>query len=359
MRPENLEFLKALVEAPSPSGYEWPAAAVFREYVTPFADVVETNVMGSVHALLRGSASERADGSRASIMLAGHIDEIGMMVTYVMADGFIAFKSIGGVDEAVLPGMRVRVHTRDGALLGVLGRLPIHLLEEDERKQVTKMHKLFIDLGLSEERAKEVVRIGDPITFDVGLELYGDGLAVSRAFDDKMGAYICAEVMREVRERGGAKVDLVAAATVQEEIGLRGGTTSAYGVDPTIGIAVEVGHATDYPDVDKRKHGEADCGKGPIIARGPNINPRLFDLLVEAAEKAEVPHQFGGEPRGTGTDANAIQLARGGKAAGLVSVPLRYMHTPTEVLALADLDASVSLLTEFVLALDPDIDFTP
>jgi len=359
MHPSDLSLLRQLVEAPSPSGYEQPAATVFREWLEPIADEIKTNVMGSVHALLRGGAAERGDGSRASVMLAGHIDEIGMMVTYVMSDGFLAFKSIGGIDEAVLPGMRVQVHTREGVLLGVLGRLPIHLLEEEERKQVTKLHKLFIDLGMSEERVRELVRIGDPITFDVGFEVFGDGMAVSRAFDDKMGAYVCGQVMSDVRQRGGARVDLIVAATVQEEVGLRGGVTSAYGVDPTIGVAVEVGHATDYPDVDKRKHGEAVCGKGPIIARGPNINPRLFDRLIEAAEKAGVPHQFGGEPRGTGTDANAIQLARGGKAAGLVSVPLRYMHTPTEVLALSDLEASVALLTEFLLALDPDEDFTP
>jgi len=354
MRSESLEFLRTLIEAPSPSGYEQPAARVFREYVAPLADEVETNVMGSVHAVLRGSSAERADGGRTSVMLAGHIDEIGLMVTYVMDTGFLAFKSIGGVDDAILPGMRVDVHTKSGVLRGLLGRLPIHLLEEEERKTVTKMHKLFIDLGLPVEKVKELVRIGDPITFG-----FGEGLAVSRAMDDKMGAWICAEVMREVRERGGAKVDLVAAATVQEEVGLRGGETSAYGVDPTVGIAVEVGHATDYPDVDKRKHGEADCGKGPIIARGPNINPVVFDLLVEAAEKAGVPHQFGGEPRGTGTDANAIQLSRGGKAAALLSVPLRYMHTPNEVLSLADLESSVKLLAEFVIALDPGTDFTP
>ncbi len=359
MRSQSLEFLRSLIEAPSPSGYEQPAARVFRDYVTPFADEVDTNVMGSVHATLLGSAAERADGGRTSVMLAGHIDEIGMMVTYVMEAGFLAFKSIGGVDEAVLPGMRVHVHTKDGALLGLLGRLPIHLLEDEERKSVTKMHKLFIDLGLPAEKVKKTVRIGDPITFAVGFEKFGEGMAVSRAFDDKMGAWICAEVLREVKKRGGAKVDVIAAATVQEEVGLRGGTTSAYGVDPTIGIAVEVGHATDYPDVDKRKHGEADCGKGPIIARGPNINPALFDLLVKAAEKVKVPHQFGGEPRGTGTDANAIQLARGGKAAALISVPVRYMHTPNEVLALTDLDSSVKLLVEFVRSLDPETDYTP
>ena len=358
MRPESKKFFKSLVEVPSPSGYEQPAAAALREYLTPFADDVETNVMGSVHALLKGSAAE-VDGRRVSVMLAGHIDEIGLMVSYIMPEGFLAFRSIGGVDEAILPGMRVDVHTDGGVLRGVLGRMPIHLLEEDERKTVTKMHKLFIDLGMPAEDVKKKVRIGDPITFGVGFEEFGDGMAVSRAMDDKMGAFICAEVLREVKKRGGAKVDLVVAGTVQEEIGMRGGITSAYGVDPIVGIAVEVGHATDYPDVDKRKHGEAACGKGPIITRGANINPMVFKGLTAAAKKAKVAVQFDGEPRGTGTDANGIQLSRGGKAAGLVSIPLRYMHTPNETLAISDVEDAIKLLAEYVIALDPATDFTP
>jgi endoglucanase len=353
MRPSDLKFLKDLTEAASPSGFEQPAAQVFRDFVTPLADKVETNVMGSVHALLKGK------GKGPSVMLAGHIDEVGMMVNWITPEGFIAFKPIGGVDAAVLPGMRVDVHTKTATLRGVMGRLPIHLIEDDQRKTVTKIEKLFIDLGLPAERVKTLVRIGDPITYGVGFETFGDGMAVARAFDDKMGAYICARVLQEVKKAGGAKGDLIAAATVQEEVGLRGGTTSAYGVDPVIGIALEVGHATDYPDVDKRNHGEASCGKGPIIARGANINPVLFELLVDAAEKAKVPYQIGAEPRGTGTDANAIQLSRGGKAAALVSVPLRYMHTPTEVLALSDIEDCVKLLTRFVLDLDPKVDFTP
>jgi len=353
MQKKDLEFLSALVEAPSPSGFEQPAAQIFRERIAVTADIVETNVMGSVHATLKGKKSG------VSVMLAGHIDEIGMMVNYASADGFVSFAAIGGVDAAILPGMRVRVHATGGDLLGVMGRKPIHLIEEDERKTVTKIDKLFIDLGLSCDEVKKRVRIGDPITFDVGLETFGDDLAVSRAFDDKMGAWIAARVLEEVKKAGGAAGDLVAAATVQEEIGLRGGVTSAYGVDPQVGIAVEVGHATDYPDIDKRKHGEYELGGGPIIARGPNINPVLFDLLVKAAEKAKIAYQIGAEPRGTGTDANAIQLSRGGKAAGLVSIPLRYMHTPTEVLSLRDLDAAVRLLTRFVLDLKPKTDFTP
>ncbi|HEY5540664.1 MAG TPA: M42 family metallopeptidase [Coriobacteriia bacterium] len=353
MQKKDLEFLTELVEAPSPSGFEQPAAKVFRDRLAKTADSVETNVMGSVHALLNG----KKDG--VSVMLAGHIDEIGMMVNYITPEGFIAFSAIGGVDAAILPGMRVRVHTKREVLLGVMGRKPIHLIDEDERKTVTKLERLFIDVGFKGDEVKKRVRIGDPITFDVGLETYGDGMAVSRAFDDKMGAWISARVLEEVKKAGGAPGDLTAAATVQEEIGLRGGTTSAWCCDPTVGIAVEVGHATDYPDIDKRKHGEANCGDGPIIARGANINPILFDLLVAAADKAKVRYQIGAEPRGTGTDANAIQLSRGGKAAGLISIPLRYMHTPTEVLALSDLDAAVKLLTRFVLDLKPGTDFTP
>ncbi len=353
MRPSDLKFLKDLSEAPSPSGFEQPAAKVFREFVSKHADRVETNVMGSVHAILKGS------GKGPSVMLAGHIDEVGMMVCYITPEGYLAFKAIGGVDAAILPGMRVDVHTADGPIRGIMGRLPIHLIEEDQRKTVTKIEKLFIDLGMSCDAVKARVRIGDAITYSVGFETFGEGMAVSRAFDDKMGAYICARVLEDVKKAGGAKGDLIAAATVQEEVGLRGGTTSAYGVDPVVGIAVEVGHATDYPDVDKRNHGEATCGAGPIIARGPNINPALFDLLCKAADKAKVAYQIGAEPRGTGTDANTIQLSRGGKAAGLISIPLRYMHTPTEVLALSDIEDAVKILTRFALDLKPGTDFTP
>ena len=353
MKKKDLAFLKELVEAPSPSGYEQPAAAVLRNRLRGIADAIDTNVMGSVHAKLEGK------GDAPSVMLAGHIDEIGMMVNYITDDGYITFSSIGGIDAAILPGLRVDVHTKSELVRGVVGRKPIHLIKADDRKTVTEIDKLFIDIGLSAEDAKKKVRVGDCITYGVGFEEYGDGYAVSRAFDDKMGAWIAARVLEEVKEAGGSAGDLIVAGTVQEEIGSRGGETSSYQVDPTIGIAIEVGHATDYPDIDKRQFGEAKCGAGPIIARGPNINPRLFDLLTAAAEKADVPYQIGPEPRGTGTDANKIQLSRGGKIAGLISVPLRYMHTPTEVLKLDDLDYTVKLLTRFVLDLDSASDFVP
>jgi endoglucanase len=330
-----------------------------RERLKAVATSVETNVMGSVHATLAGK------GGGPSVMIAGHIDEVGMMVTYISDSGFISFEAIGGVDAAILPGMRVNVYptgetAKPGEVLrGVMGRKPIHLIEPDDRKTVTKIDKLFIDLGLDAKAAKAKLRIGDSITYGVGFEEFGDGFAVSRAFDDKLGVWIAVRVLEEVKKAGGAKGDVIAAGTVQEEIGLRGGITSAYGVNPLIGISAEVGHATDYPDIDKRKYGEAVCGKGPLIARGPNINPELFERLVAAAKKSKAAYQIGPEARATGTDANAIQLSRGGKVAGLISIPLRYMHTPTEVLKLSDLDAAVKILTRFVLDLDDKVDFIP
>lgn len=353
MKAQDLAFLKDLVEAPSASGYEAPAAAVIRERMLKTTKDVTTDVVGSVHAVLK------APKAKQSVLLAGHIDEIGLMVNYITPEGYIAFKPIGGVDAAILPGMRVDVHTADGDILGVLGRKPIHLITKEERENVTPHEKLFIDVGMSGEEVKKRVRIGDSMTMHVPFEEFGDDLICSRAMDDKMGAWISTRVLEEVKKRGDAKVDLIAAGTVQEEIGMRGGETTAYSINPTIGLAVEVCHATDYPDIDKRNYGEQIVGGGPVIGRGPNINPVLFDLLVAAAKKAKVPYQIGAEPRGTGTDANAIQLSRGGKVAGLISIPERYMHTPTEVLSKKDLDAAVKLLTEFVCSLDGKTDFTP
>lgn len=359
MNRKDLNYLRDLTEAPSPSGFEVPAAEIMRKRLKDTADSVETNVLGSVHALLKGK------GKGPSVMIAGHIDEIGMMVTYVNDEGFISFKPIGGVDAAVLPGMRVNVYpTGDKAktgqvLRGVIGRKPIHLIDVDDRKNVTKMEQLFIDVGLEGKKLKELVRIGDAITYGVGFEEFGDGFAVARSFDDKLGVWIASRVLEEVKKAGGAPGDLIAVGTVQEEIGLRGGTTSAYSVDPVVGISAEVGHATDYPDIDKRKYSEATCGKGPIIARGPNINPILFERMVEAAKKAKAPYQIGPEPRATGTDANPIQLSRGGKVAGLISIPLRYMHTPTEVVKISDLDAAVSILAGLVMSLDDEVNFIP
>lgn len=353
MKKKHVKFLRSLVETPSPTGAEEPVAALVRTRLSSVADEVQTNTMGSVHAVLEGT------GAGPSLMLAAHMDEIGLMVTYISDDGFLSIAAVGGVDAAILPGMRVDVHTASGTLRGIVGRKPIHLIEADERKKVTPLDKLVIDLGMPGKKVRKLVRVGDVITFGVGFERFGKGMAVSRAFDDKCGVWVACRVMEELRAAGRAKGAFIAAATVQEEIGTRGAMTSAYGVNPDVAIAFDVTHATDYPGIDKTKYGAITCGEGPVIARGPNINPLVFDRLVAAAEAEGIPYQFEAEPSVTGTDARAIQVTRGGIPTGLVSVPLRYMHTPTEVIALEDLENTVRLITRFALDLDEDDCFVP
>ncbi len=353
MKKKNVKFLKRLLETPSPTGCEEPVAALVRERLSGTADEVVTDTMGTVMARLEG----KDDGP--SLMLAAHMDEVGLMVTYISDDGFLSVAMVGGVDAAVLPGMRMDVHTKDGVLRGIVGRKPIHLIEPDERKSVTPLDKLVIDLGLPAEEVKRRVRIGDEITYGVGFERFGKGMAVSRAFDDKCGVYVAVRVLENLAKAGRAEGDFIAAATVQEEIGTRGAMTAAHSVNPDVALAFDVTHATDYPGIDKTKYGKITCGEGPVIARGPNINPVVFERLVAAAEAEGIPYQLEAEPSVTGTDARAIQVTRGGIPTGLISVPLRYMHTPTEVVCLADLDATVRLITRFALDLHSDLSFVP
>lgn len=353
MEKNDRAYLKRLLETPSVTGSEVAVATLVRERLADVADEVSTDVMGSVHATLKGA------GAAPSVMLAAHMDEIGLMVTYVSEDGFLSVSAVGGVDAAILPGMRVDVHTANGPLRGVVGRKPIHLIEADERTKVTPLSDLVIDLGLPAKKVKKRVRIGDVITFGVGFERFGRGMAVSRAFDDKCGVWIATRVMEELKAQGGAEGDFIAAATVQEEIGTRGAITSTYGVDPDVGLAFDVTHATDYPGISKTKYGDIRCGGGPVIARGPNINPVVFERLVAAAEAEGIAYQLEAEPSVTGTDARSIQVSREGKACGLISVPLRYMHTPTEVVALSDLEDTVRLIVRFVRDLDADVSFVP
>jgi len=356
MRPDSFEFLKALSAAPSPSGYEQPAQKVFREYIQNFVDEVQTDVLGNSYGVIRGQGE-----GPPTVMLAGHCDEVGFMVQYIDENGFLYFSSIGGVDEQLLPGKRVCVHTQKGPLMGVIGRKPIHLIDPKDREKVVKMHNQFIDIGAQNKKeAKKSVRIGDPITFVGGLDkLMGDRV-VSRGFDDKVGSFIVAEVLRRIGEKKNRPRCIVyGVSTVQEELGLRGATTSAYQIQPDVGIAIEVGHASDYPEVDKKRVGEHKLGAGPIVARGANINPLVYELLMKAAKKTKTPVQVLGAPRATGTDASVIQLSRKGVATGLVSIPLRYMHTPTEVLSLKDLEAACQLLVGFIYELTEKMSFIP
>lgn len=353
MKKKDQRFLKQMLETPSPTGSETAVAELVRERLASSADEIRTDVMGSVHAYLKGKSKG------PSVMLAAHMDEIGLMVTYINDDGYISVSPIGGVDAAILPGLRVDLHAKTGILRGVVGRKPIHLIAPDERKKVTSIDDLVIDLGLPAKKVKSLVHIGDALTFGVGFETFGAKMAVSRSFDDKAGVWVAVRVLEELKKAGRSQGDFVCAATVQEEVGVRGGQTSSHSVNPDVGLAFDVTHATDYPGIDKTKHGKIVCGQGPVIGRGPNINPEVFKRLVAAAEKEGIPYQIEAEPGVTGTDARAIQVARGGKATGLISVPVRYMHTPTEVINLSDMEATVKMITRFVLDLDKKANFVP
>ena len=354
MNEQDFEFFKELVEAPSPSGFEQPAQRVIRRALEGVVDELRTDVLGNVIATVNGP-----EGA-PRLMLAGHCDEIGFMVKYIDERGFLFFAPIGGVDAHLVPGQRVTVHAAGGPLPGVVGRRPIHHLENAERDKVMPFKNQFIDIGCADKAAAQaLVAIGDPVTFAVGVERLQGTKITSRAFDDKIGAFVVAQVLREVRRRGDQQVTLVGVSTVQEEVGLRGGTASAYGVNPDLGIAVEVGFASDYPDADHKQAGEIKLGQGPILARGPNINPALFELLSATARDEGIPFQVMGIPRASGTDANVMQLARGGVATALVSVPLRYMHTPVEVLDLDDLQRTVQLLAALCARITAAQSFIP
>jgi endoglucanase len=339
-------FLAELLEARSPSGAEQEAQAVFDTHVKPAADRYENDALGNRIATLNPSGDP-------VLLLAGHIDELGLQVSYVNKDGYLYFNTIGGHDRVMIPGRRVIISTKNGPVLGVTGKRAIHLMDEADRKKVPEVHEMWIDIGAkSKKEALDRVRIGDVATYQPGFELLHGSVGVARAFDDKVGAYVVGEVLRRLAPlRKKLAAQIVAVATAQEEIGVRGATTAGYAVNPHLAVAVDVGHATDHPDCDQRKYGETKLGAGPIICRGPNINPFIFDRLVAAAEAAGVPHQFEAEPRPTGTDARAIQMARGGVATGLVSIPLRYMHTPSELVDLNDVEQTVRLLVAFALGL--------
>lgn len=335
-------FLTELLHARSPSGYEGEAQAVFDRHVKPAADAYSGDALGNRIATLN------PDGD-PTLMLAGHLDELGLLVTYVNKDGFVYFDTIGGHDKTVISGRRVVIQTANGPVKGVTGKRAIHLMDEADRKKVPEIHEIWIDIGAaSKKEALERISIGDAATYDHEFELITGSIGTARAFDNKVGAYVVGEALIRLsgdRKKLAAKV--VSVATSQEEIGLRGATSSGYSVDPQVALVVDVGHATDHPDCDNRKYGETKLGAGPILCRGPNINPKVFDNLVKAAKKLKIPYQVESDPRPTGTDAKAIQVGRGGVATGIASIPLRYMHTPSEVVDLEDVERCVRLFVEF------------
>jgi putative aminopeptidase FrvX len=341
MNKNSLDFMKELLEAPSPSGSEQPAAKVWRDRVKGHVDELIADVHGNSIAVLNPKA-------KFKFMLAGHIDEIGLMITHIDDKGFIYTAQIGGMDPALLIGQRVRIISGKGEVFGVIGRKAIHQMTPEERKNNVKMENIWIDIGAANKKAAlKRVDIGDPMVVDVPLRMLDKDKVISRATDDKAGAFIVAEVMRALSKKK-LKVSVIGVATVQEEIGLRGAITSSYSVNPDAGIAIDVNFSSDHPETDPKKLGDLKLGAGANLHRGPNMNPKLNKHIFQTAKKHKIPYQVTANARATGTDANAMQLNRGGVAATLISIPNRYMHTPVEMVSIKDMDNIIKLIVNFL-----------
>ncbi len=352
MQKESLDFLKELVESPSPSGFETATRKVIENRMKKITKDTSADVMGNFTAVLN------KDG-KPKIMIAAHYDEIGLMVKYISEEGFIYFTTIGGIDNHLIPGRKVHIHTDNGKILGIIGKKPIHWMEKEEREKILKIEDMWIDIGVKNKKeAEKIINIGDPVTLAEGFDVLRNELITSRGFDDKMGAYLVVEIMDKLKDKKFPS-SLYGVITVQEEIGLRGAIPSTFRVDPDIGICIEVIWATDHPSIDKKKIGEYKIGAGPVISRGANINPKLFSLLVDTAKKEKIPYQVFGEPGRSGTDANVMQLTKKGVATALVSIPIRYMHTPVEMLSTKDLDWAARLIVAVISRIKPGMDFTP
>jgi len=351
------EFLSELLDAPGPSGFEVRPSRVWRAEASTFVHDVQTLVTGSSAATLNPGGTPR-------VMLAGHIDEIGLQVTHVEDRGYLYVAEIGGWDPQVLVGQRVRIMGAKGDVVGVLGKKPIHLMKPEERTKATQTRDLWIDVGAANKGAvtRLGLGVGDPVVLDHGMvQLSGDRIA-SRAIDNRIGAYTVLETLRILnRSRKKMAACAMAVATTQEEIGYSGGgaRTSAYDLEPDVALVVDVTFSTDVPDVNKNELGEHELGGGPVITRGSAVHETVFQRLVEVARKNKIKHTVQAAPRATRTDADGIYLVRQGVPTGLLSIPNRYMHSPNEVVSLKDVEATAKLMAAFIQSLTPKTSFIP
>jgi len=347
----SLDFLKRLLTAPGPSTDEIRPARVWRDEAQTFADAVHADVRGNSVAVLTGGAPR--------VLLAGHIDEIGVIVTYIDDDGFLYFTGVGGWDAQVLVGQRIRLLGKSSEVIGVIGKKAIHLMKPDERDKASKIEDLWIDIGVrNRAEAVELVRVGSVGVIDGAVYELPNGRVVSRSLDNRIGAYTVLEALRLLAgDRPTATV--AAVATTQEEISFAGAQTAAFSFEPQVSIIVDVTHATDYPNSDKKLRGEATLGGGPALGRGSVNSPVVHDMLVEIAEREGIPYSVKINPADSGTDGDVIYMVRAGVACGVVSIPNRYMHSPNEMVEMADVEQAARLIAAFVRALTPVTDFVP
>jgi len=354
MNEESKKFLCDLLGQCGPSGFEESVQKVWTKRTAQFADSVKRDVHGNVIAALNPEASFK-------IMLAGHCDEIGFIVSHISSEGMLHIIPIGGIDPGVLPGSQVKVQTEKGWVDGVIGKKAIHLMDAAERKHVLPIKEMWVDIGAKDRKdALKAVKIGDPVSYAPNYIELRNNIFSSKGCDNKMGAFVVSEVQKILsKKKSQLKVGVYSVSTVQEEVGLRGATTSAFGIDPQAAIAVDVGFASDMPKFDKREVGEVSLNGGPILHAGPSINRILGKLLEITANKQKIPYQMSVRGRPGGTDTAAMQVTRSGVATALVSVPNRYMHTMVETCSFNDLENAAKLIAEAILMITPKTSFIP
>jgi endoglucanase len=352
MREASLNFLKTLVNTPSPTGHETRGQRVWLDYAKQFSDETFSDAYGNCVAVLNKGGGPR-------IMLAAHADEIAMAVNYIDDNGFIYVQKMGGIDAAITKAQRIFIHTRGGAVKGVVGNVAPHLTSKDGDAKPPKIHDLFIDIGVSNRKeAEKIVRIGDPITLADEFDILRGDLAVARAFDNRIGTFAVAETLRLLKEsKIKINAEVYAVSNVQEEVGLLGARQIAYSLKPDIALVVDVTHATDYPTVSKTQHGDTRIGSGPTITHGGCNHLEVVKRLEEVAAKKKIPLQHEAMSNTSGTDTDVIFWTRGGIASALISLPNRYMHSPVEVVSLKDLELIPQLLAAFVQSLKKGEEF--
>lgn len=346
MRKKSLEFLKQLVNTPSPCGCEFRGQRVWLDYVTAFADLTETDAYGNAVATFNGGGSPR-------LMLAAHADEIALTVNFITDEGFIYVRRMGGVNPANLRAQRVVIHGAKGPVKGVIGNAPPHLTKPSDAQKAPELSDLFIDIGVSKKtEAEKRVRVGDMITLSDEFELLGDDIAVARGFDNRIGTFAVAEALRLIREsRRKLHAEVSVVSNIMEEVGLLGVRQIAYALNPDVAVVVDVTHATDYPGLNKTQHGDVRLGGGPTLTHGGANHREVVARLEQVAKKAAIPLQHEATSNVTGTDTDAIFWTRGGIPSALVSLPNRYMHSPVEMIHLKDLEQIPRLLADFCFSI--------
>ncbi|WP_146461570.1 M42 family metallopeptidase [Rubripirellula tenax] len=349
-------FLEQAITTPSPSGFEERIQKLIAEYIGDSADEVRIDLHGNLIA-------SAGDTTGPRLMYAGHCDQIGMLISYIDDSGFVYAQTIGGWDPQQLIGQSMTIWTDAGPVPAVISRKPIHLLNSSEREQVVKIDDMWLDIGATDKAdAETIISVGDPVTLELKFRDLRHNRISGPGMDNKTGMWTVVEALRRAAiaaKKQPLRCHLHTVTTVQEEIGLRGAKTAAGSIHPTVAIAVDVTHASDCPTIDKQKQGDIRVGSGPVIFRGPNINHKVADRLIELCGAHSIPFQLAAIGRAASNDANALQVHGGGVATGLVAIPNRYMHSAVEVVSTLDIDHAAELLCQFALSLSGEDDFTP